>query len=87
MDERSHHGTKQRVIACRKRLRRTRAKQKATDRVEGVRPPAASERAELSSDARTVESEEILSRAGARTLQKKRVLMPEVDRRPTLRAR
>ena len=61
--------------------------QKETARVEVDRPSADVDRSRLESAAGAVETEEILSQAGAQTRQKNRTLRPEVDRRPTLRAR
>ncbi|HEX8650695.1 MAG TPA: hypothetical protein VF708_07625 [Pyrinomonadaceae bacterium] len=88
MDEHNHHGTRQRVIACRKRMRRTRAMQRETGQAEVERPSAASDRAGLDeNDADAVETMENLSPAGAVVPLQRRTLMSEVDRRPTLRAR
>ena len=88
MDERNQHGTRQRVIDCRKRMRRTRAMQRETGRAEVERPSAESDRAGLrEKDTETVEKVENLSPAGAATRPHRRTLMSEVDRRPTLRAR
>lgn len=88
MNERNQHGTRQRVIDCRKRMRRTRAMQRETEQAEVERPSAASDRAGLcEKDAETVETMENLSPAAVAARLQRRTLMSEVDRRPTLRAR
>ncbi|MGB7922179.1 MAG: hypothetical protein WCF57_02920 [Pyrinomonadaceae bacterium] len=70
----------ERVIACRRRLqRRKRSMRRATGQRETGLPAVG--------DAHPVEKEDILNDAEARTRQTGRTLIPEVDRRPALRAR
>lgn len=61
--------------------------QRETAQVEETGPSAAVDHQEVARDARTVGAEEILSGAQGRVSPSSRTLIPEVDHRPTLRAR
>jgi hypothetical protein len=74
-------------MACRRRLRRRRVTPRATEQEEVAVTSADNEGRERAPMVATVEEEEILSPAGATATPSGRTLMPEVDRRPTLRAR
>ena len=80
--------TKQRISACRKRLRQTRATQRAL-RIEQDEAVVAANSllALVSGSADSGGSEEIFEEAGATRLGRSRQLAPEVDRRARLRAR
>jgi hypothetical protein len=86
--EQARNGTRQRVVACRKRLRRERATQRAL-RVERDEAVLAADEllALVSGDARFADSEEIFEEAGAAHTRETRRFTPEVDRRTRLRAR
>ncbi|HEX8888520.1 MAG TPA: hypothetical protein VF779_05055 [Pyrinomonadaceae bacterium] len=86
--EGAHGGTRQRVIECRRRLRRTRVTERA------LRPPqdeaviAASEiLSGVMNETDFVEAEEIFEKAGADFSRKSRHFASAVDRRTGLRAR
>jgi hypothetical protein len=81
-------GTKQRVSACRKRLRQTRAAQRALRLALDEAVVEASELLELASgDEELSDSENVFEEAGASNLSRTRRFTPEVDRRTRLRAR
>ena len=82
------HGTKQRISACRKRLRRTRATQRALRIEQDEAVVAANNLLALVAESENfARSEEIFEEAGASALGTTRQLTPEVDRRARLRAR
>ena len=81
-------GTKQRVVACRKRLRRRRALQKASRLAHDEAVVAANELLALvPNEADFTDSEDDFDEAGASTAGATRRFTPEVDRRARLRAR
>jgi len=88
MAEHAHNETRGRISACRKRLRRTRAKQRALRISQDEAVMAANELLGLvSGDACVADCEDDFDGAGASTLGAARRFTPEVDRRARLRAR
>jgi hypothetical protein len=83
-----HSAIRNRLIACRRRLRQTRVMQRAmAEQAEVSGQLADGDLSGLACGAHAVETEGMLSHAEASTRQRGRTLMAEVDRRPTLRAR
>ena len=87
--EGAHGGTRQRVIECRRRLRRTRA---ATQRALRLAQDEAVIAAnvvlsDIMSETEFVEAEDIFEEAGANFSRKSRHFASAVDRRTGLRAR
>ena len=81
-------GTKQRVIACRQRLRRRRALERACKLSQDEAVVAPNELLALvQGNTDFADSEEIFDEEGASTLVATPGLTPEVDRRARLRAR
>jgi hypothetical protein len=81
-------GTKQRVSACRKRLRRTRATQRALKLALDEAVLEANELLKLAAgDEEFNDSENVFEEAGASNVNRTRRFTPEVDRRTRLRAR
>ena len=81
-------GTRQRVSACRKRLRHTRATQRALKLAQDEAVLEANELLRsVSGDADFSDAENILEEAGASSLRATRQFTSEVDRRARLRAR
>ena len=88
MGEQAHQGTKQRVVDCRKRLRRRRALQRAFKLEQDEAVVAANELLALvPTEADFAECEDDFDGAGASTKVATRRFTPEVDRRARLRAR
>ncbi|HEX8920472.1 MAG TPA: hypothetical protein VF766_03275 [Pyrinomonadaceae bacterium] len=88
MGEHAPGGTRQRVSACRKRLRRTRATQRALKLALDEAVLEASELLKLASGQEDFgDSENVFEEAGASNLSRTRRFTPEVDRRTRLRAR
>ena len=88
MDERPPCGTKQRVSACRKRLRQGRAMQKALRLPQDETNPASDKTLHLVSANENVDdSENVFEEAGASKIGTAHRFTPEVDRRVRLRAR
>jgi hypothetical protein len=80
--------TKQRVSACRKRLRRTRATQRALRLAQDEAVIEANELLKLvPKDGEFSGSENVFEEAGASNTRTTRRFTPEVDRRARLRAR
>lgn len=81
-------GTKQRVSACRKRLRRTRATQRALKLALDEAVLEANELLKLAAgDEEFSDSGNVFEEAGASNVRRNRRFTPEVDRRTRLRAR
>ena len=81
-------GTRQRVSACRKRLRRARATQRALKLAQDEAVLEADELLKaVSGDADLSDTENVFLEAGASSLRTTRRFTPEVDRRARLRAR
>jgi len=81
-------GTRQRISACRKRLRRTRATQKALRLAQDEAVLEANELlGAVAGDADFSDSENVSEEAGTSSLKTIRRFTPEVDRRARLRAR
>jgi hypothetical protein len=88
MVERTHNETRQRVSVCRKRLRRTRAMQRALRVEQDEAVLAADELLALVSVATDfADSEEVFEEAGATVSSASRRVAPEVDRPQRPRAR
>ena len=88
MGEHAPGGTKQRVSACRKRLRQSRAAQRGLKLAQGEAALRASEvRKSVSDSGDFSNSENVFEEAGAHGLGATRRFTPEVDRRARLRAR
>jgi hypothetical protein len=88
MGEQVHQGTNQRVVACRKRLRRRRALQKAFRLAQDEAVVAANELLALvPTEADFADSEDGFDGAGASGAGATRGFTPEVDPRARLRAR
>ena len=85
--ERIHTGTSQRVIACRKRLRRNRLMREATGQAEVAGQVGASDFSGLEREACPLDTGENLSQAEQAASLSGRTLISEVDRHPSLRAR
>jgi hypothetical protein len=86
--EGAHGGTRQRVIECRRRLRRTRATQRASRLAQDEAVIAANEiLSGIMSETEFVETDEIFEEAGAEFPGKARHFASAVDRRTGLRAR
>ena len=87
-NERTHNDTRQRISACRKRLRRTRAMQRAL-KIEQDEAVIAADKllsvASMSPD--YVESQSVFAEAGVSVSSAPRRFAPEVDRPRRLRAR
>lgn len=82
------HGTRQRVSACRKRLRRTRAIQRSLKLAQDEAVLEANELLRtVSGDADFSDSENDFEEAGTSSLKTTRRFAPPVDRRARLRAR
>lgn len=88
MAEHAHKETRQRINDCRKRLRRTRAGQRALRVAQDEAVLAADELLALvSAEMDLADSEEIFEEAGASLSPASRRFAPEVDRPRRLRAR
>jgi hypothetical protein len=88
MGERAPSGTKQRVSACRKRLRRGRAMQRALKLARAERNQASDGGLKLALDgADCAESENAFEGVGALEAGTAHTFTPEVDRHARLRAR
>lgn len=88
MAEHAHGETRHRVNACRKRLRETRATQRALRLTRDQALLAADDLPSLvASDADSTDSEEVFEEAGASHSHPSSQFTPEVDRRLRLRAR
>jgi hypothetical protein len=88
MGQHAPGGTKERVSACRKRLRRGRAMQKALKLAQGGASPAIQEALKaVPVHATFADSENIFEEVGAAPSGAARRFTAEVDRRARLRAR
>ena len=89
MGQHAPSGTKQRVSACRKRLRQSRATQRGLKSAQDEAALRASELSlqEVSGSGDFSDSEDVFEEAGAHGLGAARRFTPEVDRRARLRAR
>jgi hypothetical protein len=88
MAEHAHRETRQRINDCRKRLRRTRAGQRALRVAQDEAVLAADELLALGSpDKDFADSEEVFEEAGTSLSRASRRFAPEVDRPRRLRAR
>jgi hypothetical protein len=88
MGEHAPGGTKQRVSACRKRLRQSRATQRGLKLAQDKAALSASELSPAASDSGDFgDSENVFEEAGAHGLGATRRFTPEVDHRARLRAR
>ena len=87
MSDRINTGTSQRVIACRRRLRRSRVMRPATTQAEVAGQVDTNDLSGLSHDTRPVDTGEILSQAERAASLSGRAPVSEVDRHPSLRAR
>ena len=86
--ESAHGGTRQRIIECRRRLRRTRATQRSLKLAQDEAVIAAAELlAVVVSHKDFVKAEEVFEEAGATFARKSRQFAPAVDRPVGLRAR
>jgi len=80
--------TKDRIIACRKRLRQKRTSQRLAGQPEGVvEEVMADDLSALASSVDPVNAEDSFQDREAAARQTSRTFVSEVDRRPTLRAR
>ena len=88
MGEHAPSGTKQRVSACRKRLRRGRVMQRALKVAQAQTNQASDEGVKLALDeADCADSENVFEGVGASKIGAARPFTPKVDRRARLRAR
>ena len=88
MIEHAHKETRQRINDCRKRLRRTRAGQRALKVAQDEAVLAVDELLALvSADVDFADSEEVFEEAGTSLSHTSRRFAPEVDRPRRLRAR
>ena len=85
--DRNRPGTSQRVIACRRRLRRSRVIRPASTQAEVGGQVDTNDLSGLSHDPRPVDTGEILSQAETAASLASRTPVSEVDRHPSLRAR
>jgi hypothetical protein len=80
--------TKDRIIACRKRLRQKRTSQRLAAQPEGVvKEDMTDDLSALASGVDEVSAEDSFQDREAAARQSSRTFVSEVDRRPTLRAR
>ena len=88
MGEHAPSGTRERVSACRKRLRQSRAMQRGLKSAQDEAALRASELSPAASDSGdSSDSENVFEEARASRLGATRRFTPEVDRRARLRAR